>query len=305
MTAPAYFGQALDQTGQTLYFNSLSPHSTGLQAGNASASVIYTLPTAGPAGNNYLMGSSTTGTLSWINPAGTYAPIDSAFVTIGTDATLTSERSLTGTANQVVVTDNGAGSTVVLSTPQNIHTAATPQFGSLGIGKAPTILLDILGTANTDAAIGMLMTNAGTGYSRMGTTNTGSGARIEMLATGTAASGNQFTLPTVPVADSAFVQFLGAANAFITVNNASCPLTIATESTSSPIYFRTNSVVRVTVADTLITFATNPKFAGTNTTGSGSALLGANSPATTNTAPYRWIQAQSSDGSTVYIPCWK
>jgi len=48
-----------------------------------------------------------------------------------------------------------------------------------------------------------------------------------------------------------------------------------------------------------------PKFAGTNTTGSGTALLGANSPAVTNTAPYTWIEAVSSDGSTVYLPAWK
>jgi hypothetical protein len=48
-----------------------------------------------------------------------------------------------------------------------------------------------------------------------------------------------------------------------------------------------------------------PKFAGTNTTGSGSAALGSNSPATTNTAPYTWIQATAADGSTVYIPAWK
>jgi hypothetical protein len=47
------------------------------------------------------------------------------------------------------------------------------------------------------------------------------------------------------------------------------------------------------------------KFAGSNTTGVGSALLGANSPAVTLTAPYTWIKAVSSDGSTVYIPAWK
>jgi K319L-like, PKD domain len=47
------------------------------------------------------------------------------------------------------------------------------------------------------------------------------------------------------------------------------------------------------------------KFAGTNSTGAGSALLGANCPAVTATAPYKWLQAQSADGSTVYIPCWK
>jgi hypothetical protein len=48
-----------------------------------------------------------------------------------------------------------------------------------------------------------------------------------------------------------------------------------------------------------------PKFAGTNTTGAGSAALGSNSPATTNAQPYTWIKAIAADGSTVYIPAWK
>lgn len=42
-----------------------------------------------------------------------------------------------------------------------------------------------------------------------------------------------------------------------------------------------------------------------NTTGAGSAALGANSPAVTNTAPYTWFTFLSSDGSTVYVPAWK
>lgn len=42
-----------------------------------------------------------------------------------------------------------------------------------------------------------------------------------------------------------------------------------------------------------------------NTTGAGTALLGTNSPAVTNTAPYTWLTMTSSDGSTVYIPAWK
>lgn len=44
---------------------------------------------------------------------------------------------------------------------------------------------------------------------------------------------------------------------------------------------------------------------GNESTGAGSALLGANSPAATLTAPYKWIKFTTSDGSTVYIPCWK
>lgn len=48
-----------------------------------------------------------------------------------------------------------------------------------------------------------------------------------------------------------------------------------------------------------------PKFSGTNTTGAGSAALGSNSPAVTNSAPYTWLQVTTADGSTGYIPVWK
>lgn len=61
---------------------------------------------------------------------------DASFITLGTDGTVANERVLTGTSNQIVVTDNGAGSTVVLSTPQNIHTAATPTFAGMNLGSS-------------------------------------------------------------------------------------------------------------------------------------------------------------------------
>lgn len=59
------------------------------------------------------------------------APTDATYVTLSTNATLTAERVLTGTANQITITDNGAGSTVVLSTPQNIAAASSPTFAGL------------------------------------------------------------------------------------------------------------------------------------------------------------------------------
>lgn len=42
-----------------------------------------------------------------------------------------------------------------------------------------------------------------------------------------------------------------------------------------------------------------------NTTGAGTALLGANSPAITNTAPYTWVKVRVADGSICYLPVWK
>ena len=55
----------------------------------------------------------------------------------------------------------------------------------------------------------------------------------------------------------------------------------------------------------LLSLDTRIKYNSGNTTGAGAALLGSNSPAATLTAPYTWITATSSDGSTVYLPCWK
>ena len=40
-------------------------------------------------------------------------------------------------------------------------------------------------------------------------------------------------------------------------------------------------------------------------TGAGAAALGANSPAITLAAPYKWLKAKTDDGSVVFIPAWK
>lgn len=45
--------------------------------------------------------------------------------------------------------------------------------------------------------------------------------------------------------------------------------------------------------------------AGNESTGAGSAALGANCPAVTVSAPYTWIKLNTSDGSAVYVPVWK
>ena len=56
---------------------------------------------------------------------------------------------------------------------------------------------------------------------------------------------------------------------------------------------------------TILTLGGVIRFNGQNTTGAGSASLGSNSPAVTNTAPYTWIRIVTSDGSTGYFPVWK
>ena len=62
------------------------------------------------------------------------APLGAGYVTTIADPILTGERVLTGTSNQIVVTDNGATTgTVVLSTPQSIATTSSPTFVAVNL----------------------------------------------------------------------------------------------------------------------------------------------------------------------------
>ncbi len=80
-----------------------------------------------------------------------------------TGNTLT-KSTLTGTSNQVVVT-NGTGS-ITLSTPQDIGTGSTPQFSSMGVGGAApgSNGLKVFGTTgSTSTTTGALIVNGGVG----------------------------------------------------------------------------------------------------------------------------------------------
>ena len=112
--------------------------------------------------------------------AGDRAPRNPSYLTLGTDGNIDNERVLTGTANQIVLADNGAGSTLVLSLPQDIHTGATPTFAGLTIN----------GTLDTDGFIGATVEKS-SGYT----------ATASDFAIMCDASGGGFTI-TLPAAAS-------------------------------------------------------------------------------------------------------
>jgi hypothetical protein len=119
---------------------------------------------------------------SWVGFGGaSSAPIAAQYVVRLLNGTLTNERVLVGTANQVTVTD-GAG-TVTLSAPQNLHTAATPQFA----GATLTGTLTFSGAATDLTTVSSqhlaLMPN-GTGSVGIGTTVPG--ALLHLYSTGDA-----------------------------------------------------------------------------------------------------------------------
>lgn len=68
--------------------------------------------------------------------AGSGAPTDAQYVVLAANGSLSAERILTGTSNQIVIVDSGAGAAVTLSTPQNLHPTASIQFGTVTIGSS-------------------------------------------------------------------------------------------------------------------------------------------------------------------------
>lgn len=71
------------------------------------------------------------------------APVNEPYVTIGNTSGLSAERALTGTANEITVTDNGANSSVVLSSPLSANPYVT-----IGNTAALSAERALTGTAN-------------------------------------------------------------------------------------------------------------------------------------------------------------
>jgi len=114
--------------------------STSTTYASLTANVTGTLPIAnggtGSTSTTFVnAATNVTGTLPVANGGTGQTSYTNGQLLIGntTGNTLT-KATLTGTANQVVVTD-GAGS-ITLATPQSIGTASSVQFGSFGVGTA-------------------------------------------------------------------------------------------------------------------------------------------------------------------------
>ena len=119
-------------------------------ADTLAANQIWNLPSADGLPNQVMI-SDGAGNLGWATVgAAVGAPTNATYVTLGLNAGLDAERVLTGTTNQVIITDNGANGTIVLSLPQNIHAAATPTFGGMTLNGTLVLGANTLTTTNTN-----------------------------------------------------------------------------------------------------------------------------------------------------------
>jgi len=140
-------------------------HYVGFEAPSLSATKIFVMPTGDGTANQALK-TNGSGTLGWqsvmlpatydadtdglIDQASGGTELDTSAVTNGqllignTTGNVFALAGLTGTASQITVT-TGASS-ITLSTPQNIHTTATPSFTSLTLSEASLTPMTITST---------------------------------------------------------------------------------------------------------------------------------------------------------------
>jgi hypothetical protein len=84
------------------------------------------------------------------------APLTASYVVATAASDLSADRTLTGTANQITVTDNGANSTIVLSTPQSIGTGSSPTFANVtdsGLTSGRVVIAGTAGLLEDDASL--------------------------------------------------------------------------------------------------------------------------------------------------------
>jgi hypothetical protein len=201
---------------------------------------------------------------------------------------------LTGTTNQVVVT-NGTG-TITLSLPQDVHTAATPQFARLGLGSAADaahILLLTGGTVTTDAhLIDSLQTwNAAgvtfTGW-KLNITNTASAAASKLVDLQVGASSrfniniNGAILGQVTANSTTAVQYNNAAAAAVLTLDTNAPtantgIVLALQNSTPTNVFTVNIAGQVPTysARTTAGFGVPPIYASYSTTANTAAVTNA------------------------------
>lgn len=166
--------------------------------------------------------------------------------------------------------------------------ATTGTFsGILGVGGATTLSNTLQVSSNT--SIGGYLSVAGTSTLTGNTTMSGT-LGVSGVATAGGFGLNDGT-------ENFLVQLGAGSHSFLIsdITNSTAPLSISPNSPSNSLELMPTSVRINNV----------PWFSGPNTTGTGAAAMGSNSPAVAPSTPYTWIKITTADGTTAYIPAWR
>lgn len=190
-TYTATVGKASTTTGKLAFGNASSAFFTTFQAGNATAAVTYTLPTAAPASNGYALTATTAGVLSWSAvPTGTISTGTIGQLTYYSDTnTLSGITTGTGVVTALGVNTGSSGAFVVnggaLGTPSSgTLTNATGLPLSSGVTGTLPIANGGTGKTSAPAAYGALVGYATTATAA-GTTTLTSASAYNQFFTGT------------------------------------------------------------------------------------------------------------------------
>jgi hypothetical protein len=220
--------------------------------------------------------------VSAIISTGTFAPVDASYVTLSTNATLTNERVLIGTANQIILTDNGAGSSVVLSLPQSIASASSPTFAGLTLSAFSGAISASAGVLTSGT---LSVGNGGTGV----TSSTGTGSVVLNTSPtfvtpllGTPTSGVLTNCTGLPISSGISGLGTGIATFLATPSSANLASAVTDETGSGALVFGTSPAFTTSITTPSTTFslvngtATTVNFAGAATTmaiGASTALI--------------------------------
>lgn len=224
------------------------------------------------------------------------------------DVTMGGGLALGGVGGATVITVNGSTSgslqwqfPAVLGTSVVKWPAGSVDFTATG-GSSQVVKQTSAGGPFT---VGQLSSSDISGLGTAATNNTGtSGNVVPLLDASNTFSGNQFL---VNGSGEAFISVDGSTYSGLRMKRGGvAKWDLANDQSSDAFYLYNQSSVVLSIAFSDGTITTKKiKYTGANTTGAGSALLGANSPAGTLSAPYTWFTMIASDGSTVYVPAWK
>ncbi len=138
-TLDQHFGIYLDDQDRGTVNYAIYTNAGKIRFGDLIENLGIIAPAVSPGGSGRIYFDSGTNTYRASQNGGAYfdiqgAPSTASFITMSAESSLPNERRLVGTASQIIVTDNGAGNTVTLSTPQDIKFDSAVEFASVTLG---------------------------------------------------------------------------------------------------------------------------------------------------------------------------